>query len=93
MNLAKEGIGIWSRKVLKSFRKLKIDLGSEMKFESGDLNSNHQARFWLKGIPNSERFKLFQTRKSGIWLKDSNSNQQLQTKDILKFKARTWISK
>jgi hypothetical protein len=57
-----------TRKTLKSFRKPEVNFGSEMKFESNDLNSNQRCLnsrqgFNLKESPNSEKFKPFQNRK------------------------------
>jgi hypothetical protein len=68
------------RKILMSFQKSKIDLGSEMKFKSRDSDFNR--------FPILERFKPFLNRKFGIWSKDSNSNKWLQTKDIFELQDK-----
>jgi hypothetical protein len=48
---------------------IRVRPGLEMKFKSRDLDFNE--------FPILERFKPFLNRKFGIWLEDSNSNQQL----------------
>jgi hypothetical protein len=77
-----------------------IDLGSEMKFESSDLNPNKgylnsRQGFELKEFPNSERFKTFWNRKFGIWLNDSKFRPTTLKPRIFKKKSkvRIWISK
>jgi hypothetical protein len=55
---------------------LKINFGSEMKFEPRDFDFNE--------LRNLERFKAFLNRKFGIWLEDSKFKPMALTQGYFK---------